>query len=45
MLLLMATPAPYKDTKPAIVKSEFTVSAEVLLVAPKLRPVRELAKL
>ena len=43
--LLMLTPAPYKDTGPAMVKSELTVKADVLLVAPKLKPVKVLAKL
>ena len=45
MLLLIFTPAPYKETEPAMVKSELTVKAEVLLLAPKLKPVKVLAKL
>ena len=45
MLLLIFTPAPYKAIGPAMVKSELTVKADVLLLAPKLKPVKVLAKL
>ena len=43
--MLMFTPAPYNEMGPAMVKSALTVKAEVLLVAPKLKPVKVLAKL
>ena len=42
---MIFTPAPYKETEPAMVKSELTVKADVLLLAPKLKPVKVLAKL
>ncbi len=45
MLLSTEMVAPYNDTGPAMVKSALTVKADVLLVAPKLRPVKVLAKL
>ena len=45
MLLSTEIVAPNKDTGPAMVKSEFTVKADVLLIAPKLKPVKVLAKL
>ena len=45
MLLSTEMVAPNKDKGPAMVKSEFTVKADVLLIAPKLKPVKVLAKL